>query len=110
MTKKPNKPKQKERRSVFKQGEQIFFTAFLKQDRQKFYVCRGIIEKCPDNKERQLFRVKILAVASKAVGGKESFDQSFLLGKTITKKFNELHKEIPFFMQPSAWIKVTSTR
>lgn len=107
--KQEDKPK-KASKPVFKQGDQVFFTAFLKQDKQKFYLCRGILEKCPGKQERQLFKVKIIGVANKPVGGKESFDQSSLLGRVITKKFKELHKDVPFFMKPSAWIEVTSAK
>ena len=78
----------------------------MKQNKQRFYLCKGMIEKCPGGNERQIFKVKIVAVGNKAIGGPEEFDQSALLGRSITKKFKELHKEIPFFMQPSGWIEV----
>jgi len=86
----------------------VYFTAFLKQEKQKFYLCKGTIEKCPESNDRQIFRVKIVAIGNKAIGGPEEFDQSALLGRSITKKFRELHKDIPFFMQPPSWIEIPS--
>lgn len=104
---KKSKPRPK-RTSPFKTGMEVFFTAFLKKDKQKFYLCRGILEKCPAERERQLFKVKIIAVATKPIGGPESFDQSCLINRVITKKFKELHKDVSFFMRPDAWIEVAT--
>ena len=85
---------------------EVFFTAFLKQNKEKFYVCKGIITKSPQAKERQIYRVKITAVAVHSVGGEDSYNQSILIGKEITKKLSELSKEPPEFMKPSGWIQV----
>lgn len=101
-----NKASEREHKPFFKQGEEVFFTAFIKPRETAFFICRGQLEKCPDQKERQIFKVKVLAIASKAVGSKEEeSSQSLLLGRTITKKFKELHKQIPFFMEPSKWLE-----
>ena len=101
-----NKDRLNRNRIIFHVGDELYFTAFLKQDKTKFYVCKGIIDKVPGEKERQLFRIKIIAVANKAIGYEEEFSQSSLIGRIITKQFKELHIDIPFFMKPSEWITI----
>lgn len=109
---KPQKDKQlpKKKKLFFKEGDPVYLTAFLKQNKQRFYLCKGLIEKCPGEKEHQIFKVRIVAIGNKAIGGPESFDQTALLGRSIAKKFKELHKDIPFFMQPSSWIEVKPSK
>ena len=108
MSKKPQKDKQqpKKKKQFFKEGQSVYFTAFLKQNKDRFYLCKGKIEACPGPKERQVFKVKIVAVGNRAIGGPEEFSQSALLGRSISKKFRELHKNIPFFMEPPGWIEL----
>ena len=87
-------------------GTEVFFTAFLKQDKEKFYVCKGVVVQSPEAKERQIYKVKVVAIATHSIGGEETLHQSNLLGKQITKKLSELSKEPPEFMKPSGWIQV----
>lgn len=102
------KPKPKKKMEFFKKNQSVYFTAFLKQNKNRFYICKGVIEECPQPNERQIFKVKIVAVGNRAIGGPEEFSQSALLGRSISKKFRELHKTIPFFMEPPGWIEVPS--
>lgn len=87
-------------------GDIVFFTAFLKQDKTKFFVCRGKVIKTPEKKERQVYRVKIEAVATHSVGGPDEFNQASMIGMTITKKFIDLQAEIPEFMRPKSWVGI----
>lgn len=96
----------KEYQRRLSEGMEVFFTAFLKQDKEKFYVCKGVVIQAPQAKERQVYKVKITSVAIHPVGGEDSYHQSSLLGKQITKKLSELSKEPPEFMKPSGWIQV----
>lgn len=103
-----NKKKKKKRPMIrFKKGEELFFTAFLKKDKDTFYVCRGRVLQCPAQNERQLYKVRIIAVADRAVGGKPGVvKQGTLLGLTITKRPRELQRDIPAFMVPPEWIEL----
>lgn len=106
----PKKQEKKHKPRFFKKGDQVFFHAFTKQHKDTFYMCRGIIEKVPPENERQVFKVKILAVGDRPIGGAplNNLPQSSLLNRTITKKFKELHKEVTPFMKPPGWLKVVS--
>jgi len=88
--------------------EEVYFTGYLRGKEEIFYLCKGKIIQLPLKKERLVFKVSIIGVATHSVGNKTAtWDQSILLGKTITKKLTELHKTIPEFMKPDAWIGVT---
>lgn len=93
--------------SGIKHGSRTYFTAFLKQDKETFYVCGGTIVQTPENKDRQVYKVKIDEVSLTPIGKKEENNsQAALLGRIITKKFTELSKEPNEFMRPKAWIKI----
>lgn len=94
----------KEWKTRFKKGQYVYLTAFLKEDKGIFYVCKGIVQEVPGSNERQVYKVKIVAVADRALGGPKVVQQARLLGLICTKRTRELHGELPVFMQPKAWI------
>lgn len=89
----------------FKKGDLVHFSAFLKKDKNIFYLCRGYITEAP-NSIKQPFKVKIKGVGSHAIGGKENLNQAALLGRIISKKIDELVKEPNSMMIPPGWIEV----
>lgn len=112
MSKEPTKKPEKKKRRFFKKGDQVYFSAFTKQDKETFYMCRGTIKKIPSENERQVFKVKILSVGNAPIGGepKQNLPQCSLLNRTITKKFKELHKDVSQFMKPVGWIEVVPSK
>lgn len=91
-----------------KEGTEIFFTAFSKKlGQDQFFVCKGVITRTPKVKGRQIYKVKINAIATHPIGGSDSSHQANLLGKQIIKKVSEFTEKLPEFMKPSDWIKVT---
>lgn len=94
----------KEWKTRFKKGQYVYLTAFLKEDKGIFYVCKGIVQGVPGPNERQVYKVKIVAVADRALGGPKVVQQARLLGLICTKRTRELHSELPVFMQPKVWI------
>lgn len=96
-----------QRTRTLRNRSRTYFTAFLKQNKDIFYVCGGIVVKTPDSKDRQVYKVKIDEVSLSSVGQtEERYDQATLLGRVITKKLTELNKEPPDFMKPKGWIRV----
>ncbi len=91
----------------YRVGHEIFLTAFMKRYKGKYFVCRAEIEECPKPNSRRVYKVKITAVADASVGGDTTPAQASLLGRTITKRENEINREIPVFLQPRAWIEAT---
>ena len=91
----------------FNKGDLVFFSAFLKKDRQTFYMCRGEILSVPFE-DTQTYKVMIKEVAATSIDGRKSkiLNQATLINLEITKKTKELNKEIPVFMKPKAWIKI----
>ena len=101
-----HKPHRKTTVSTFKKGQEVFMTAFIKKDKNKFYVCRAVIDSIPQKNERQVYKVKIVAVGDRAIGGKPVVEQASLLGLTVTKSAKELHHDLPTFMVPPNWIEI----
>jgi len=99
-----DKPKKKIQKARFKKGQEIFLTAFLKEEKGVFYVCRGTIEEVPGPDERQIYKVKIIAVADRAIGGSKVVHQARLLGLVCSKRPRELNDQPPDFMMPKNWI------
>jgi len=104
----PNVIEEKKQQRVYQdtlqQGDTVYFTAFTKQDPNTVYVCKGEITKVPDGKDIKTFRVKITAVADRAVGGKPTTEQKTLIGRAINKRFRELHKHMGPIMMPKTWL------
>jgi hypothetical protein len=96
--------KMKPRKPKFKKDQQVYLTAFLKEERGVFYVCKGIIQEVPGPSERQVYKVKIVAVADHAIGGPPVVRQARLLGLNCIKRTRELNNELAVFMTPSKWI------
>jgi hypothetical protein len=88
--------------------QHVFLTAFLKKERSQFYVCKAIVEHVPDKNTRQIYKVRIVAVSDRPVGGSPVVKQAQLLGLTIVKSAKELHCELPIFMRPHNWIEKDS--
>lgn len=95
---------------LFKEGDEVYFSAFHKSNKEKFYICKGKIVKVPADNERQSFKVQVTAVGLTSVTGESNpqLVQTDLLNNIITKQFKELHKEISPFMQPKGWIAIVS--
>lgn len=92
---------------LYQKGQVVYINAFLKSEKGKFFVCKCLIEEIPQPNQRRVYKVKIVAVADKALGVKVSTPaQASLLGRVITKRENEMVKEIAPFMLPKAWITV----
>ena len=68
----------------------------------------AIILECPSAQDRQIYKVKIVAVGDRPVGGKPIVKQAALLGRVITKKARELNRDYPAFMCPPGWIEMKS--
>jgi hypothetical protein len=101
-----SKQKKKSKKPYFKEGQEVYLTAFMKKDKKVFYVCRAVVLQCPGPQDRQVYKVKIVAVGDRPVGGTPVVKQGALLGRTITKRTSELQKELPAFMCPPGWIEL----
>ena len=104
--KKQEHPQAKYGPPLFKAGDQVYAIAFLRGEQTVYYVCRCVVEKAPEPSERRVYKVKITAVAAQAIGQKPSSTpvQATLLNRVITKRENELNKEMASFMMPKTWI------
>lgn len=104
--KKPEHPHAKYGPPLFKDGDEVYAIAFLRGESTVYYVCKCIVEKAPDPSDRRIYKVKITAVAASAIGQKPTSTpvQATLLNRVITKRENELNKEIASFMMPKNWI------
>lgn len=105
MSQKSNKNKRSYHKPRYRVGDSVYMTAFLKKYPGKFFVCKAVIEKCPEPNSRRVYKIKIMAVADAAIGSQSSPSQASLLGRSITKRENEINLEIPLFMQPEGWIE-----
>lgn len=86
-------------------GQIVFLTAFLKKDPKAVFICRGKIKQCPKEKERQIYKVEIIAVGAIPTVGATNKDPKSLLGINVTKKANELHKDMHQAFLPKKWIE-----
>lgn len=99
-----SKPKEKTRKPPFGKGDLVYFTAYLKKNPGAFYMCQGVVDRMPEQGVRKYWKVKVIAVGDRPVGGKPLIDQTTLLGMTLSKKTRELSKVLAPFMQPPDWI------
>lgn len=97
--------KKKTQKIKFKKGEEVYLSAFLKQEKGVYYMCKGIIETVPGLNERQIYKVKIVAVADRSIGGPKVVHQARLLGLVCSKRARELNNQLPGFMTPKNWIE-----
>lgn len=88
----------------YKKGQLVYVVAYLKGQEGKFYVCQAEIEETPQPDQRRLYKVKIMAVGDRAIGGEPTPTQASLLGRTITKRENEITRDLAPFMAPPKWI------
>lgn len=88
----------------FSKGQTVYFTAFLKKDKNTFYVCKGEILEVPQANERHVYKVKVQAISDRPIGGKPIVEQAQLLGITVTKRTRELTTQLNPFMTPTNWI------
>jgi hypothetical protein len=86
-------------------GDKVYFTAYLKSDKEKFFLCGGLITAVTP---RQSYKVRIDQVATHSVGEKEglTYPQTILLGQEITKKATELTDSVANFMTPTGWVMI----
>jgi len=96
--------KKQSRRPPFSVGDTVYFTAFLKEDPDLFYICQGEITKTPGG-ERNSFRVRVKAIGNHAIGKDKSECQKVLIGRAMNKKGKELSKALSPFMVPKTWLK-----
>jgi len=91
----------------FNVGDIVYFTAFLRKDKDRFYMCKGTVKEVCDGKPLR-FRVLVDAVGDRGVGHPTpTTRQKALLSMHITKKKTELHTELPIFMAPKEWLTPT---
>lgn len=95
----------KPHKKKFTKGQQVFINAYLSKKENEYFMAMAEILEVPNGKKR-LFKVKILAVADRPVGGPPCDKQATLLGRTVSKKYEELHKELPLFLTPGGWIEI----
>lgn len=95
---------QTKREDPFKQGREVFFHAFTKQDPETLFVCRGEITKTPDGEKNRSYRVRINAVSDKSVTGQVAEQQKSLIGRAITKRRSELTLRLGSIFQPKTWL------
>jgi len=93
----------KRSRKPFEIGDTVYFTAFLHDDPDTFYVCQGEITKTPGG-DRNSFRVRVKAIADQAIGKSQSDCQKVLIGRAMNKKGKELTKSLGL-LAPKAWYK-----
>ena len=104
---KPKSEEQQKRRYAppeYRLDDIIYITAFLKEEKSKYFICQASIVEVPKPDQRRLYKVKITAVADRAIGSLPTPIQACLLGRTITKRENEITREISPFMAPPQWI------
>ena len=89
---------------AFKKNQEVFFTVFLKEDKNTFYVCKGLVQDIPGPNERQAYRIRIIAIGNRPVGGKPVIRQARLLGLVVTKRTREVARYLNPFMTPKIWI------
>lgn len=94
-----------DKKKRFTKGQQVFINAYLSKKENEYFMARAMIEEVPNGKKR-LFKVKINAVADRPVGGPPCDKQAALLGRVVSKKYEELHKELPSFLLPGGWIEI----
>jgi hypothetical protein len=92
-----------DRPQQFSVGDEVYFTAFMKETPDLLYVCKGKVTKVPDGKDVKAYRILVTQVADRRIGGKPSDEQKALLGRAINKKQRELHKELGPIMLPKCW-------
>jgi hypothetical protein len=94
--------------TLFREGQELYATAFFKDQKNVFYLCKVVVTQVPQANERRLYKVKIVSVAENAVGQKKDLvpEQASLLNRVITKRENELNTQVPLFMMPKGWITV----
>lgn len=95
---------EKQKYNVYSKGDTVYFTAFLKGQEKQLFICRGVIDKIPENNHREICKVKIQAISSKPIGCKPTTEQSSLLEKVIVKKLSDVYHEIPMFLIPNQWL------
>lgn len=93
-----------ENKEHYNKGDEVYFTAFLKKNKNRFYACQGeVLEIAGGNPPS--FKVRVKSVASKAFCSKgETTIQKALLGSVITKKKNEIYLNLATFMEPEEWL------
>ena len=97
-----------EQKSKFSRGQEVFINAYLPKRKNEFFMCRGKIESVP-GENKKFYKIRINAVADRPVGGPPCDEQATLLGRTVSKKHEELHRELSPFFKPGGWIEVVTS-
>ena len=79
----------------------VYFTAFPKDSEEKF-VCKGVVTKVPIS-NREPYRVLIKAVATESVLGTPLEDRRLLIGRAISKYYQELTTSLGPILAPKNW-------
>lgn len=92
--------------SKFSVDDQVYILAFLdKKHKNTFFLCCAKVLSIPQDKN-SLYKVQITAVGDRSVGGPPTDDGIVLLGRTVSKKLNELHTEVSSWWKPGGFIEV----
>ena len=92
------------RPNPFKQGDIVYFTAFIQGKPDVLYVVQAEVTKVPDGDTIKAYRVRITAVADRAIGGKPSTEQKALIGRAMNKRSREMCKQLGPIMLPKVWL------
>jgi hypothetical protein len=88
----------------FQIDDEVYVFAYANSKKQKeFFVCRAKIIGLPQGTNK-LFKVQVTAVADRPVGGPPGDSQMVILGRTISKKQEELHTDIAQWFRPPSWL------
>ena len=87
-----------------KWNEFVYTTAFIPSKPKITFICEGkVIGR--GNRDRRLFRIKIVRVARKSILlEKETNYQRVLVGRTFLKKRADFQLNLPSYLMPKEWI------
>lgn len=101
----PEDKRKDKRKLAFVKGDIVYFTAYLKKNPSAFYMCRGQVERLPEEGVRRYYKVKVIAIGDRSVGGRPVVEQTTLLGMILSKRGKEISKILAPFMEPPDWIE-----
>ena len=90
-----------------KKKDSIYLSAYIGKGANEFFICKAAILDLPSD-HKPTFRVKITAVADRAVGGPPSEHQAVLLGRTFSKQKKDIHPTLHQFLEPGGWIEIVT--
>ena len=90
-----------------KKKDIVYISAYIGKGANEFFICKATILDLPSN-YKPTFRVKITAVADRAVGASPSEHQAVLLGRTFSKQEEDMHSVLHQFLEPGGWIEIVT--